>query len=535
MTTPNEANEAATWAAAQRPKATAQGPTDPAMHEADIRQVLAQDSKAARILAEAEAAARKAAAQADVKTREAAAQEDIRDREASRKARLKAEAEAAQDKKAAREQAKADNKAAARAEARSKAMALGRSTIDRIRGEAAASYAAFIYGVVLLVAIGSQFVFFKRVIDGADSLMALHSVSGGAAVLAALFIEGFGLAFYATSVASRLRGRGGWVPRMAAWAVTGFAAKMQYEAHRDLLFLDKPLVSYACAAASLGAMLLAEVRTTYKVGETLEKLDQKDKPQARLGIKFIARYPRQAWWAFSAMIASPHLRTRSAALRAGRLMMHQFDRANLNKALQREALRALKAAQKKKGTSEAILFRLNEFAYLGLDGLAQQAALASAALAQPAAQEASAQEVAQTDEANRPSRIKAAAQGDEAAVRPKAQGPAQTRPKAGPDRNPAKPSLEQWAEEAWAERPNGPKAWAQRVAELAQVFPNELPARAEVIETMKLRALDPELPGLLYSWTNKGYVGWAMADLKALRAENYPDPKLDPSMARTRA
>jgi hypothetical protein len=476
MTTPNEATEAA----APRPKATAS-------NEANNVEILARDDKAVRILAKAEA-----------KRIEAEARAAAQDREAARRLNDEAAQLERDAVKAARKQAKADNRAAQLAEGRRKAIAKAAGTLASIRSEAAASYAGFIYLVVVTVAVGSQFVFFKRLIDNNVSLETLQGVSGLSALLAALFIEGFGLAFYATSVAQRLRGRGGWVPRLAAWAVTGFAAKLQYEAHRDLLVLGKPLVSWACAFASLGAMLLAEVRTTYKVGE---------------------RYPRQAWWAFSAMIANPSIRTRTDALEAGQELARLRDWADLNEAIMREAQRALRAAQKKAGTSEAILFRLNELAHLGLDTLTAQAQLASASTA-PALTEAEPAQAAQVpaaDPAQVPARVVA-----------------QPRPNPTEAEAPvieAKPAFDDWAAEVWAERPKGPEAWTQRIAELALVFPKELPSRAALIEAMKLRALDPDLPALRFVWTNKGYVGQASKDLAELRAEGYPDPILNTEKA----
>jgi hypothetical protein len=459
MTTPNEADEATPT----RPKAAASG-------EANNVEILAQvDSKAARILAKAEA-----------KRIEAAAKTEAKDHEAARLLGAEAASLESAGLKAARKQAKADNRAAQVAEGRARMMASLRAAFKTVRSEAASSYAGFIYLVVVSVAIGSQFVFFKRLIDSNEQLSTLQAVSGFAALLAALFVEGFGLAFYATSVASRLRNRGGWVPRILAWLVTGFAAWLQFQAHRDLLFLEKPLLSYACAAASVGAMLLAEVRTTYKVGETLEELDQKDRPQARLGVKFCLRYPRTAWWALSAMIANPAIRTRSTALKAGQKLAELRDEAELNNRLKAEAKRALRAAQKKEGTSEAILARLEQMAHYGAKQLAAQARLAQA-----------------------PTFLVAQGFIDEA--------------------------TNQLASEAWAERPNGPEGWGQRIAELAQVFPREkgaLPSRAVLIETMKLRALDPDLPPLRYAWTNKGYVGQASKDLADLRDRGYPDPQL---------
>jgi hypothetical protein len=508
MTTPDKANEAGLKAAAQRPNETAQ-------QDLGRVEVLAKHGRAARILAKAEA--KRVEAEASAKAQDAEAERRIR----TELAQLEAQAH-----KAVRKEEEAVRKAAARSASQAKIATWATGMLAQVRSEAAASYAGFIYLVVVTVAVGSQFVLFKGVIEDNESLSTLHGVASLAAFLAAVFIEGFGLAFYATSVASRLRGRGGWLPRIAAWAVTAFAAKMQYEAHKDLLVADKPLLSYALAAASLGAMLLAEVRTTYKVGERLEELDQKDKPQARLGVKFCIRYPRQAWWALSAMIAMPSVRTRTKALRAGRSMAHLRDRAKLNGYLKAEAHRALRAASKKDGTSEAILFRLQELAYLGLDGLGLQAQLASVAAEAP---EAKADEVepAQTEEAERPKAKRATASGP----RPTAQGPAQTeRPKADaePKAEQPKVSFAEWAEaEGWAARPGGLDSWIRRVAFLASCYPTEVPPRARVIDDMKLRVMDPDQSNPEHSWTNKGHVGWALSDLKALRAEGYLDPVLD--------
>lgn len=515
MTTPNEANEAGLKAAAQRP-------TDPAHDDLGRVELLVKDSKAARILAKAEAER--------VKAEASAASRDAEAERHHRAAMAHLEAEAA---KAARKESEAATRAAQRREAADRIAAKAETVLASMRGEAAASYSGFAYLVVITVAIGSQFVFFKQLIEDAPSLQTLQGVSGLAALLAALFVEGFGLAFYATSVASRLRGRSGWVPRTAAWAVTFFAAWLQYQAHKDLLVAGKPLISYACAAASLGAMLLAEVRTTYKVGQALEALDQKDRPQARLGVKFCLRYSRHAFWAISAMIAMPSVRTRTQALRAGRAMAHLRAKARLNSYLKAEAERALRAAQRKAGTSEAILFRLQELAYLGLEGLGLQEALASApaGLAGPQADPEAAQDEA---EAERPSEPKARASRPRPTAQPLAQ-------KATPafaviaEAATAKPGFAEWAEaHGWAERPGGLDGWTQRIAYLASTYPAKddatlgVPPRATIIQDMKALALEPEEDKRpQHAWSNKGHVGWAMTDLRDLRRDGYLDPALE--------
>lgn len=499
MTTPDKATEAGLGPVAHRPKAAAQ-------HEADTVAVLAQDSKAARILARAEAARVKAEAS-----------EEAKDREAARAHRAEAASLEAEAHKAMRKQAKADNRAAQRAEGRRTVAGWATRAAAHVRSEAAASYAGFIYLVVVAVAFHSQSTTF-------DLLFAWHAPLNW---LGAAFVEGVGVAFIATSIAQRLQGRSGWVARVLGWLVTGFAAFINYQAYEDRRFHDVPLMALALGASSVIALLLLEVRTAHQVAQKLEDADQKDKPQARLGLRFCVRYPGQAWWALSAMIAMPSVRTRTKALRAGRAMAHLRRKAKLNAYLMTEAERALHAAQKKAGTSEAVLARLTELAYLGLDGLDLQNQLASAA-ADIGGPQAGLAPVASEATAARPRPSKAAAQPVRPTPRPTAQPSAQPASKANGRRSEAEPSFEAWAEEAWADRPSGPTGWAQRVAELAEVFPerDSVPSRAKLIEAMKLRALDPELPPLRFAWTNKGYVGWAMADLDALRKKGYPDPQL---------
>lgn len=485
------ASEAEAEAEGHRPKAAAHEA------EADVT-VLAANPKAAAILAKA--------ARARIETEAAIAAQDAK---AIREAKAKEAALAAQLAKA---EAKAANKAKAKATRRAARTRLAQKAgalLDRIRSEAAASYSAFVYLVVVSVAVWSQREVFHESFLWND-FMALG---------AAIFIEGTGLAFYATSVSMRLDGRSGLIPRLIAWAVTGFAAFMQYMAHKDVLVSGVPLLSYALAAASIAALLLAEIRTSHKVGRALEALDQKDRPQARLGLRFCLRYPGQAWWAISAMIAIPSIRTRTQALRAGRLIQTLRARRDLHLALMAEAEAQVRAARKA-GASEAVLMRLEEWAHFGLEAIGLQAQLASAPASTP-------------EETDRP--IKAEAEvRPPAHERPKAEGPrrkglASPRPKAITPKAEAEAEADEGRPDAqWADRPgNNAFVWEQRLAELAAQFPgtaDQVPSRQVCIDT--LRARKEEGTQLRFAWTNKGHVGFLLNDLKALRSAGYPDPKV---------
>lgn len=483
------------------PEAVADRPTDSAQVALGRVEALSKDGKAARILAKAEA--RRVEAEAALAQQDAEAVRGLR----AEAQRLEAEA------------AKAAKAEVTRARWASRARGLvawAKHRLHVIRTDAAAAYAGFIYLVVVLVAAGSQFVFFRDMVKSTPKLAFVERGGPTGPALAAIFIEGLALAFYVTSVASRLRGRKGFISRAVAWAVATGAGWLQYQAHKDVLVNGEPLLSYALAAASLSAMLLAEVRTTFKVSYALEAADQKDGPQARLGIKFCLRYPHDAFWAVSAMIRSPRLKTRSRALRAGRRMAHMRRRAALNTTLIREAKLALNAARKQ-GAAHEVTARLEQLAHLGLAALQLRAELASVpeqlALPDEADSEA-VTDVGPTPEAD----SEAEAQGgpeaeddDEAEAQGGPRSEAEDDEADGPDHD-----------LVWAGRPGGLISWQDRLAELAEVFPTEMPSRSNLIKTMS--ELKDQGVTLRHTWTNKGCVSWAMQDLRELRRSGRPDP-----------
>lgn len=497
--------EAEAKAEGHRPKAEG--------HEAEATvALLAHDRKAARILAEAEAARVRTKAAIEAKDADA-----IRKAEAD-EARLKIEVEEAKAKAEAR---------ASRKDAKNKAWAVVvgrfRGLIAKVQSEAAASYSAFVYMIAVTVAVTSQGQGIQKIWADANDYIAIG---------AGFVIEAIGLAFYATSVAQRLDNRSGLIPRLVAWGFTGFAATMQFWVHSDVKFQDKPVLSYALMTITISAMLLAEVRTTHKVGKALEDLGQKDGPLARLGLKFCLRYPDLAWFALSAMIASPSIRTRGRALKIARRIKTIRYRKAINRMLMGEASKALKAVRKAKA-SEAILFRLNELAFVGLEAVGVQEALASAPEAVLA--EAEAEEANLASKAGR-STIKA-----EATVQAASEASNTQRPRIVPKRpTPAlrpRPVAQVEAkadgaggpDDDWANRPgNNPFAWEQRLAELAFHFPgnaDSVPSRQTCIDYF--RSEKDAGRRVRFAWTNKQHVGFALADLKRLRSLDAADPKLN--------
>jgi hypothetical protein len=494
--------EAASEAGGHRPKAEG--------HEAEaVVALLAHDKKAVRILAEAEAAKARTQAAIEAKDAEAvrkAKAEESRLQGQLNKAKAKAEAKTEKGKK--------------RAEARAKAADWVTGLIGKVQSEAAASYSGFVYLVAICVAVISQGQGIQKVWTDAADLVAFG---------AGFVIEAIGLAFYATSVVQRLDNRSGLIPRLVAWGFTGFAASMQFWVHSDVKFQNRPVLSYALMTITVAGMLLAEVRTTHKVGKRLEALGQKDKPLARLGLKFCLRYFDLAWFALSAMIANPTIVTRGRAIKVARRIKVVRYRKAVNESLMREAKRSLKAARKAK-SSEAILFRLNELAYLGLEAVGIQEAITSASVSEAGDAEAIKAEAeiatvkAEAEligdrkpvKAIQPSRSKAVAQS-------KAKAAELTAGEGRPD-------------ETWAERPGkNPFVWEQRLAELAQHFPgtaDDVPSRQPCIDHFK--SLRESGEPLRFAWTNKEHVGYALNDLKALRSAGCADPQINEDIAEMR-
>lgn len=474
--------------------------------------LLAQNPKAAKILAEAEAARQK--------TQNAILKADA---DQIREAKIE---EAAAEAKLAKANEKAQRKAEAKAavqEGRRRAFAKAKAFVGHLQSEAAASYSAFVYVVVVGLAAFSQMKVFK------DSFQWELLPSLGAAI----FIEGIGLAFYSTSIRQRLDNRSGLVSRLFAWAFTFGAAYMQYVAHRGTELGGVPLLSYAMAGASIAALTLAEIRTNHKVAQRLEELDRKPRPRASLGALYCVRYPKQAFWAFSAMIAIPSIRTRSAGLRAGRLMRHMYERKAFNRFLMDEATRAARKAEAA-GNFGAVTFHLHELAHYGLEGLRIQEKLASASEAS-LVEEAEATERPIKAEASleRPTEAEAERPIHRPTIRKAvAQRPAQPETvKAEAEGEAGLNGLDSEILDldiVWAGRPGGLIAWTDRLAELASHYPHEagdlagVPSRATIVKDMaEKRAAGIELR---HAWTNKMHVGWAMNDLRELRRVGKNDP-----------
>lgn len=499
------------------------------------------------LLAGADPKAARQLAKAAAKAIEAEAADRSGDAEANRKARL-AQTEAnrreAKDREAERRRNdKAIRRRARKAEARAKVGRGAKKVLDTIRTESASTYAGFLYLVAVSVAVWSQ----SQVIhDAKPEWSQLVGVAAG------LVIEGAGLAFYATSVNLRLDNRSGLMPRLIAWAFTGLAASMQYLAHKETLVNGVPVMSYGLAAITIAAMLLAEIRTNYKVGKTLEEKGQKEEPLAHLGFKFVLRYPDQAWFALSAMIANPQIKTRGRAIKVGRRVKTMRARLRFNKDLMAVAQRATKKAAKD-GASGAVLMRLEEYAHYGLAAHGLQEQIAASAFDERSAK-ADRHEAEVRGLREQISALTAALEANMAGAIEASPAPALEASPAQPVKaNPVPvalpaqpqptPALVAQPEAKGQDEAEGQEAnemdhvvdefdrWNDQLAELAYFYPRSsgrgaqgVPARNKIILEMKERKAAGE--PLRCAWTSNKTVGDAMKELRELREKGLPEPKL---------
>jgi hypothetical protein len=87
------------------------------------------------------------------------------------------------------------------------------------------------------------------------------------------------------------------------------------------------------------------------------------------------------------------------------------------------------------------------------------------------------------------------------------------------------PDLEAWAMTHWSQRSQTIDLWSLRIAALAQAFPGEFGSRdGVVIPTMSSQ---DETYGLF--WSNRGWAGQAMRDLRELREAGLPAPTIAPN------
>jgi len=147
---------------------------------------------------------------------------------------------------------------------------------------------------------------------------------------AAVFLEGLGLAFALTAHALRLVGERARVSRAFTWVAALFAAAMNYGAAHVVDPTLSPwmaqLQAIASGVSSLAAIVLWEVRSGARARSVLWRSGRLPQPKPALGWDFCLRFPVQAFWAWSAMVDDPKIRTRRKAIKRGRRLRRARQR-----------------------------------------------------------------------------------------------------------------------------------------------------------------------------------------------------------------
>jgi hypothetical protein len=285
---------------------------EPVSEQRDVRaQVAASGKGAARIIARG----LKAQARAEA---------------AARKRQADAAAARARDDERALRRAEADERRRAK-RARNRAWRAGLAQdvgriVSAASQQAAAGFSLLVYVVVVYVAATSQMQVFR--------IQFGWTVPRAAA--AAIFIEGLSLAFALTAHALRLRGERAFGLRALTWAAALFAGAMNYAAHvvdPNLSPLMAQLQAIAVGVSSLAGIVLWEARSGARSRAALRAAAKKALPKPFLGWDFYVRYPRRAFWAWSAMVADPEVRTREDAIEQGQRLWNEYRARKAARAL----------------------------------------------------------------------------------------------------------------------------------------------------------------------------------------------------------
>jgi Protein of unknown function (DUF2637) len=147
------------------------------------------------------------------------------------------------------------------------------------------------------------------------------------------FIEGLAISMALTEHTLRKRGRAGRIPQALCWLFAMFAAAVQVYAHQD-----SPWEAAILAASSIATITVLQIRMNMAIAKHLESIGLKARPRPRLGAAYWLRFPVAAFYAWSASVADPSIRTRDQAIGAGE--HRRYARAN-----RKQALRVLDAQQ----------------------------------------------------------------------------------------------------------------------------------------------------------------------------------------------
>jgi len=237
---------------------------------------------------------------------------------AARKVQADAEAARAREEARARERAAAARRRQsrrARWRARWARMAHGLGWLAvACWGQAASAASLVVYACVVYTAATSQMQVFRERFGWAESR----------AVGAAVFLEGLALVFALTAHVQRRAGESARAARVLTVLAALFSAGFNFAAH-----VEDPVLSpgwalqeaIAVAGSSLAGIVVWEVRSGTRIRPLLRRMQKLPEPIPGLGARYCLRFPRPAYWAWSAMVADPRIRTREDAIARGAEMM----------------------------------------------------------------------------------------------------------------------------------------------------------------------------------------------------------------------
>ncbi|SBT63071.1 Protein of unknown function (DUF2637) [Micromonospora sediminicola] len=251
-------------------------------HGTDLTQLAATDAKVARNLAAAER--ERLAVQTRIASEDAASERQLRAK--AEQLRLAAQKDANRDARAERRRKQQENERAdrkARRQARRAELAgwyAGR--VAYVRDNAAAVYSGLIYGLAVSGAVYGQ-------VDAARA----NNLPTPIGVIAAVAIEGTGLAMALTAQHQRLNGERAMVARALIWICTAAAVSINAIGHHA-----DPVKAIGLSALSALGIIVYEVRSGAKHRPALRAKGMIPEPPERFGWRRWLTYPRQtreAW------------------------------------------------------------------------------------------------------------------------------------------------------------------------------------------------------------------------------------------------
>jgi hypothetical protein len=254
------------------------------------------------------------------------------------------------------------------------------TVLGRIRGDADAAAAMTVYTAAVGTALYGQ-------LTAAHD----HGLPAPIAIAAAVALEGWALAAARTALRLRLEhGERAVLPRTAMAVAGAVVAAINVAGHWPHVVTVDGVATQSGSRAtavilgllSLGAITMWELRSGARHRPALRARGLLAEPLPWLGLRYWTRYPLRAWWARSASIAAPSIRTRAAAIRAGELLRALRAQARVDARNARTAARhraqvaqlAREAARDaaKKGAVQEALAQLRAFAAANALPLAAQ-------------------------------------------------------------------------------------------------------------------------------------------------------------------